>query len=97
MPTPEGRVKAKIAKLLKSYPKLWYFMPVPVMYQARTVDYLVCYCRRFIAIEAKKPKGKPTALQDKTLRDIEAAGGETFVVADDVGLEALKTFLDNLH
>ena len=95
--TPEGKVKVKITKLLKGYKGLYYFMPVPHGYQKRTVDYLVCYCRRFIAIEAKKPKGKPTAMQGFTMREITNAGGETFVVTNDEELLVLKEFLDHLY
>lgn len=97
MPTPESRVKAKVKKLLASYADLYSFMPVPTAYQAASLDWFVCYCRRFIAIETKAPGKKPTPRQQAVIRKIIAAGGEVFVVSNDDELLALKLFLDNLY
>ena len=93
--TPEGKVKKKIKLLLDSYSgRIYYYMPVPSGYGRRTVDYLGCAKGIFFAIEAKKPGGKPTALQEGTLEDIRRTGGMVFVVDGDEGVAALKRWLD---
>lgn len=94
--TPEGRIKNKIKKLLAEYgTNIYVFMPVPGGYGKRTVDYLGCIHGVFFAIEAKKPGGRATALQDAALEDIRAAGGIGLVVNDDASLAELKRWLDS--
>jgi len=95
--TPEGKVKAKVKKLLGTYDKLYHFMPVPMQYQASSLDYFVCYCGRFIAIETKREGEDLTNMQKLIRRRIEEAGGTVFRVSNDEELFALKTFLDNLY
>jgi hypothetical protein len=93
--TPEGKIKAKIKKLLDSYgERLYYFMPVPTGYGKRSVDYLCCVDGLFFAIEAKRPGAKPTAYQEITLQQIRFAGGTVFVINGDGGIEALRRFVD---
>jgi len=72
-------------------------MPVPVAYQASSLDFFVCYFGRFIAIETKREGEDLTKMQDLIRRRIEAAGGSVFRVSNDEELFALKTFLDHLH
>jgi hypothetical protein len=97
MPTPEGRIKNKIKDLLAIYrERIYYYMPVPSGYGATTIDFLICFNGLFIGIEAKKPKGKPTARQDGVLEDIRAARGVTFVVNDDESLNVLALFLESM-
>jgi hypothetical protein len=90
--TPEGRVKAKVNKVLKTFPRLWKFMPVQTGYGLPALDYLLCVGGRFIAIETKV-KGKTlTPRQLDTKAAIEAAGGIVCIVDDDASLAlALKT------
>jgi hypothetical protein len=94
--TPEGKVKAKIKKLLKQYP-LWDYWPVPSGFGRRTVDALGLYCGHFFAIEAKRPGKDPTALQARELEDIAAKGGTTFVIDDDEGVQALAEWLEGIR
>lgn len=78
--TPEAKVKAKIKAILKEH-GVWYAMPMGTGYGNSGVpDFLCCVSGRFIAVEAKAGKGIPTALQEKNLRDIKAAGGFALVV-----------------
>lgn len=92
--TPEGKVKNKIKKLLDSRGDyLYYYMSVPFGYGATAVDFLGCYRGRFFAIEAKAPHGALTARQDMVLNQIRLAGGVTFVVVGDAGLDALEAWL----
>jgi hypothetical protein len=80
--TPESKVKAKIKAILKEQ-GIYYAMPIGTGYgNAGVPDFLCCVNGRFLAIEAKANGGITTALQDKNLRDIEAAGGITIVIRE---------------
>jgi len=90
--TPEAKVKEKIKKLLKEH-KVYYAMPMGTGYGNSGVpDFLCCVNGKFLAIEAKAGKGIPTALQEKNLRDIKAAGGIALVINED-NIEELEKWL----
>jgi pantoate kinase len=81
--TPESKVKAEIKKILKEH-GVYYAMPMGTGYGNSGVpDFLCCVSGKFFAIEAKAGKGQTTALQKKHLADIEAAGGDAWVVRED--------------
>lgn len=81
--TPEAKVKAKIKAILKEH-NVYFAMPMGTGYGNSGVpDFLCCVGGQFLAIEAKAGKGIPTALQEKNLRDIQAAGGIAVVVNED--------------
>ena len=81
--TPEAKVKKKVVQLLRQY-KAYFFYHVTGGYGYRGVpDIIVCHKGRFIGIECKAGKNKPTALQEKNLRDIELADGISMVVNED--------------
>lgn len=81
--TPEVKVKNKIKAILKEH-GVYYAMPIGTGYgNAGVPDFLCCVDGIFLAIEAKANGGMPTALQEKNLRDIEAAGGVTCVLNED--------------
>lgn len=93
MPTPESKVKAQIRKILETT-RAYYAMPIGTGYGNSGVpDFLVCHKGRFIGIEAKAGKGTTTALQEKHLADIRAAGGTAFVV-NEHNLDQLKEMLN---
>lgn len=95
--TPEGKVKQKIKDVLKKYPgAVYWYMPVPSGYGARTVDFIGCAWGWFFAIEAKAPKGSATALQEATLDQIREAWGVTFLIRDEVGIQELDEWLESL-
>lgn len=80
--TPESKVKTKIKAILKEQ-GVYYAMPIGTGYgNAGVPDFLCCVNGRFLAIEAKAGSGQTTALQEKNLRDIEAAGGITLVIRE---------------
>ncbi len=83
MSTPEGKVKAKISKVLKDTPNLYYEMPVPGGFGKSGLDYSCCYFGRAFYIEAKKPGGVPTDRQETTIKDQRAAGAIVFVIDGD--------------
>lgn len=92
--TPEAKVKAKIKDLLKTY-KAYYVMPIGTGYGNSGVpDFICCVNGQFLAIEAKAGNNKPTALQEKNIRDIRNAGGYAMVVNED-NLEELETLIAN--
>ena len=81
--TPEGRVKAKVKVILKEL-FAYYTMPVTGGFgTSGAPDFLVCLNGRFVGIECKAGKGKPTALQEKNLNDIKRAGGEALVINEE--------------
>jgi len=81
--TPEAKVKKKIVAVLKEH-GAYYFYPVTGGFGRSGVpDIIVCHGGRFIGIECKAGKNKPTPLQEKNLQDIEVAGGIAMVVNED--------------
>ena len=92
--TPEAKVKKQIRKILEAA-HAYYAMPIGTGYGNSGVpDFLVCHQGRFIGIEAKAGKGQTTALQEKHLADIRAAGGMTFVI-NETNLNQLEEFLND--
>ncbi len=83
MRTPEGRVKDKVTKLLKSH-NVYYFFPVTGGYGVSGIpDIVCCHNGRFIAIECKAGKNKTTALQDRQLEMIRQSGGIALVINEE--------------
>ena len=73
--TPEGKIKAEIKAILAKY-EVYYFMPSGNGYgRSAIADFCCCINGHFLAIEAKAGNGKPTALQQRELDKIIAAGG----------------------
>jgi hypothetical protein len=91
--TAEVKVKNKIKAILKEH-GVYYAMPIGTGYgNAGVPDFLCCMDGRFLAIEAKANGGNTTALQDKNLRDIEAAGGITCVL-NEANVSALGGYIN---
>ena len=86
MQTPEGRVKAKVKKLLKQY-GVYFYMPMQNGYGVHGIPDFVCCCNgHFIGIETKAP-GKLSNLspnQKLQLSLIADAKGGTFVTDGDL-------------
>lgn len=94
--TPEGKVKEQVKQILKKA-GAWYYMPVSTGYGKHGCpDFLICFRGRFLAIECKAEDGMhPTALQEIQLKQIEDAGGVTWVVTPSVLPELEKWFKCN--
>lgn len=71
-------------------------MPVPYGYGASTLDYLICFRGRFIAIEAKAPGKKPTERQRMIIEKIRSCGGDVFLIDGEEGLEQLAHHLESI-
>lgn len=90
--TPEAKVKAAVRKVLTEL-GAYYVMPVTGGYgNSGAPDFLVCLQGRFVGIECKAGKNKPTPLQEKNLHLIREAGGIALVVNDD-NVGSLKQLL----
>ena len=93
--TPEAKVKLAVKKILDEL-GIYHFSPYMAgMGRAGVPDIIACHKGRFVAIECKAGKGKTTALQDRELNAIAAAGGFTFV-ARETNLEELREELECL-
>ena len=93
--TPESKVKAAVKKILDEL-DIYHFSPFQAgMGRAGIPDIICCYNGKFVGIECKAGKGKTTALQDRELNAIAAAGGYTFV-ARETNLEELREELECL-
>ena len=77
--TPEGRVKDHVKRYLKAKGAYW-FMPVQNGMGAPSLDFLVCYKGRWIAIETKTGTKGMTPRQQITAKLMEAAGGSAVLV-----------------
>ena len=81
--TPEAKVKKKVVAVLKEL-GAYYFYPVTGGDgQSGVPDIVGCYQGSFFGIECKAGKNKPTALQEKNLRDITKSGGIALVINED--------------
>ena len=93
--TPEAKVKADAKKLLAAE-GVYYFMPPGVGYGRSGIpDIIACVNGRFLAVECKACKGKPTALQSRELALIAAAGGVAVILRED-GIEGLRELIQQL-
>jgi hypothetical protein len=94
--TPEVKVKKKIKQNLLDA-GAYYAMPIGMgMGNAGVPDFLICFQGRFIAVEAKAGKGKPTLLQLKHLKQIHEAGGLSLII-NELNIEYLVQCLKNIQ
>jgi hypothetical protein len=91
MTTPEGKVKAKVKRILAKFSHygLW---PVPSGYGESTLDYIGCFHGNFFSCETKKPGGKLTARQELIAQRMRDAGGRVFIIDGDTS--ELEHWLD---
>lgn len=77
----EKAIEKRIKEYLKTIDGLFYWKVFSGMYcTAGIPDIVICYKGQFIALEVKTPDGKPTVLQDETIKKIREAGGVAEVV-----------------
>ncbi len=80
MKGPEAKVKAACKKLLE-VSGAYFFMPYQAgMGRAGIPDIICCVEGHFLAVECKAGKGTTTALQDREIARINAAGGTALVI-----------------
>lgn len=87
----EKDITNKILKYLRSLDMCYCFKEHGGAYGTSGIpDIICCYKGRFTAFEVKTDKGKPTALQDINIKNIQKAGGTAAVVRS---LEDVKAVL----
>jgi hypothetical protein len=92
--TPEGKVAAAIRRKLiamkKSGHPIW-FVKIAGGHRQRPglPDTHITYDGWSVWIEAKRPGGKPTNLQEKTMREIRDAGGVAECIDDADAVEGI--------
>jgi hypothetical protein len=96
MATPESKVKTKIHAILKAHGAYAVNYIGGISANNGTPDILACLHGRFIAIEAKAGKNKPTDLQTLNLKRIDDAGGLALVINEE-NLPLLRDILDGAH
>lgn len=82
MSTPEGKVKEKVKRVLRSHGAYWH-CPVQNGMGAPSLDFICCFHGLFFAIETKAPGKKPTPRQLLTIGEIKTTGGKVFVIDGD--------------
>lgn len=96
MATPESKVKAKIHALLRAHGAYAVNYIGGISANNGTPDILACLNGRFIGIEAKAGKNKPTDLQTLNLKRIDEAGGLALVINEE-NLNQLEDILEAPH
>lgn len=96
MATPESLVKKKIHALLKKHKAYAVNYIGGISANNGTPDILACLNGRFIGIEAKAGKNKPTDLQTLNLKRIDEAGGLALVINEE-NLNQLEDILEAPH
>lgn len=77
----ESDIVKAIMKYLKTVPRCFAWKEHGGMYETAGIpDVIACIDGRFFAFEVKTDIGKPTKLQEATIRKILAAGGTAVVV-----------------
>ena len=77
----ESEIVKAILKYLKTLPDCFAWKEHGGMYGTAGIpDIIACIGGKFYGFEVKTEHGKPTALQEATMRKIQAAGGIAMVV-----------------
>jgi hypothetical protein len=92
--TPEGKVKRALDRMFHQE-RVWFYSPQAGPFGVAGIpDRVAVVGGLFLGVECKADKSKkPTRLQLKCMRDIEAAGGKCFVVYDDVTVEQVREWI----
>jgi len=89
----EREIVSSIMKYLKTVPGCFCWKEHGGMYGTAGIpDIIACVDGRFFGFEVKTEKGKPTALQEATIRKIQKAGGCAAVVRS---VKDVKAVLEN--
>lgn len=101
--TPEGKVKKAVSSYLKELEErldikgvaLYCSMFVPSGYgKNNCLDYTLCICGHFVAIETKAPGEWLNAQQRLTARTMFKAGATVFIISGPEGLAAFKQWVE---
>ena len=90
----ENDIVKAILKYLKTVPHCFSWKEHGGMYGTAGIpDIITCIKGKFVAFEVKTEIGKTTALQDATIRKINAAGGTAVVVRS---VAEVRTIIEGL-
>lgn len=90
----ESVIVAAIIKYLKSVPRCFCWKEHGGMYGTAGIpDIICCIGGRFVGFEVKNEKGKPTKLQESTIRKITDSGGIAMVVRS---VDEVKVVIEDL-
>lgn len=78
--TPEGKVKASVKEILRRFPKLYSFWPVPSGFGPSGLDCYICYFGKMLVVETKAPGKRLTPRQNYYKRELVNAGARVFVI-----------------
>jgi len=81
--TPESKVKEKVVKILKKHGVYYFFPATHGFGRSGVPDIIACFRGQFVGIECKAGDNKPTALQQRELKNIMSAGGHAFVANEE--------------
>lgn len=81
--TPEAKVKAKVVKVLKDAGVYYFFPATHGFGRSGVPDIVCCVDGKFLGIECKAGKNKPTDLQLRELEAIRQANGIAVVVNEE--------------
>ena len=88
----EAALISKIRKYLATVPECFFWKEHGGQYGTAGIpDIIVCHKGRFIALEAKVGKNKPTKLQAATIEQIRKAGGKAAVVYSVEDVQAIMS------
>ena len=86
----ESAIVKSILAYLKTLPECFAWKEHGGMYGTAGIpDIIACICGKFYGFEVKTERGKPTALQEATMRKIQAAGGTAVVVRSVADVKAV--------
>jgi len=94
--TPEKKVKDKVVKILKENGVYYFYASTHGFGRSGVPDLVCCHNGRFIAIECKAGGNTTTALQDREIAAIRAAGGVAMVI-NEYNIPAVKLLLEEPH
>ena len=92
MATPEKKVKVKVCDILKKLGAYYFYASTGGYGASGVPDIIACYKGKFIGIECKANGNRPTALQQKHLRDISIQGGISLLI-DETNIDMLDYYV----
>ncbi len=93
--TPEKIVKDKVVSVLKAEGVYYFFPATHGFGRSGVPDIVCCVSGKFLAIECKAGKNKPTALQIREIEAIRSCDGVA-VVVDETNWEMVRDLVRKL-
>ena len=90
--TPEGKVKAKVKKLLTTH-GAYFHMPVQNGMGKPSLDFVGCHRGCFYAVETKAGNKRMTPRQETTADEMRLAQGVVFLINEVEGIDLLEEWL----